>query len=142
MKWIQKEFNLKRKERGIYLVTDEILDNIPEIRKFEMGILNLFIKHTSASFTISENADPDVRKDMRKHLDILIPDGAEHFIHTAEGPDDMPSHIKSALTDVSLTIPITNGKLNFGTWQGIYFLEHRDHAKERKVIVTAWGTEK
>jgi secondary thiamine-phosphate synthase enzyme len=141
MKWYQKEFQLKRRERGIHLVTGEILDNIPEIKKIKTGICNLFIKHTSASFTISENADPDVRSDMKKHLDLLIPDGAEHFTHTAEGPDDMPSHIKSAMTDISLTIPITNGELNFGTWQGIYFLEHRNHAGARKVVATIWGEE-
>lgn len=133
---IQKEIILKPKKRGFTLITDEILSNLPELKEITAGLLHLFIKHTSASLTLNENADPDVRTDMESFFNRIVPDGANYFIHTCEGDDDMPAHIKSSLLSASITIPITNGKLNLGTWQGIYLGEHRNYGGSRKIIVT------
>lgn len=138
MKSLQKEFNLRKKNRGFHLITDEIISNIPEIKDFEIGTLNLFIKHTSASLTINENCDPTVRTDMENFVNDVV-SNKSYFKHTYEGDDDMPAHLKSSLFGVSLTIPIINGQLNLGTWQGIYLGEHRDYGGSRKIVATIMG---
>lgn len=138
MKNLQKEFNLRKKNRGFHLITDEILLNLPEIKDFEIGTLNLFIKHTSASLTINENCDPTVRTDMENFINDVV-SNKSYFKHTYEGDDDMPAHIKSSLFGSSITIPITNGQLNMGTWQGIYLGEHRDFGGSRKIVSTIIG---
>jgi secondary thiamine-phosphate synthase enzyme len=133
---IQKVITIKQKKRGFTLITDEILLNIPEIRNISAGILNLFIQHTSASLSLNENADPDVRIDMETFFNRAVPDGSSYFSHTCEGNDDMPAHVKSSLLGASITIPITQGRLNLGTWQGIYLGEHRNYGGNRKLIAT------
>ncbi len=140
MQIFQKELKLKPKSRGMHLITDEILMALPQIKSINTGIMHVFIKHTSASLTINENADPGVRNDFEKHLDVIVPENAPYYIHTYEGPDDMPAHIKSSLMGASVQIPISNGRLNLGTWQGIYLFEHRDHGSARRIVVTAFGT--
>ncbi len=135
----QKEFSLKPHSRGFHIITDEVLQNIPELKQIKKGIANIFIKHTSASLSINENADPSVRTDMETHFNILVPEDADHYEHTFEGPDDMTSHIKTSILGSSLSIPITNGKLNLGTWQGIYLCEHRNHGGSRKLVITLIG---
>ena len=137
--WIQKEISLSAKSRGFHLVTSEILKNIPAIRTIKCGILHIFIKHTSASLTINENADSSVRTDFESHFNHLVPENQPYYIHTIEGPDDMPAHLKSSLLGSSVNIPITGGKLNLGTWQGIYLCEHRDQGNSRKLIITIYG---
>jgi secondary thiamine-phosphate synthase enzyme len=137
--WIQKEFYLSDKRRGFHLVTDEVLANIPELKNITKGLVHIFIKHTSASLTINENADPTVRMDFESHFNKSIPENAPYYRHDTEGPDDMPAHLKSSLLGSSLTIPVTNGALNLGTWQGIYLCEHRNRGGRRKIVVTAWG---
>ncbi len=139
MKVIQKEFSLKPRSRGFHIITSEILQHIPEISDIKQGLANIFIKHTSASLSINENADPSVRTDMETHFNIMVPEDADHYEHTFEGPDDMTSHIKTSILGSSLTIPVTNGKLNLGTWQGIYLCEHRNHGGSRKIAVTVTG---
>ncbi|MGI2172315.1 secondary thiamine-phosphate synthase enzyme YjbQ [Shewanella sp. MF05960] len=137
--WIQRSITLTPKKRGFHLITDEVLKLIPQLREIEVGLLHVFIQHTSASLTINENADPTVRGDMERHFNVLAPEGAPYFKHTFEGADDMPAHIKSTLIVVSQTIPITHGRLNLGTWQGLYLCEHRDNASSRTIIVTVQG---
>ncbi len=137
--WIQKEFSLQARSRGFHLVTNEVLDQIPEIKNIKTGIAHMFIQHTSASLTLNENADPDVRVDMESHFNKLAPENAPYYIHTLEGSDDMPAHIKSSLLGSSVSIPITNGRLNLGIWQGIYLCEHRNHGGSRRIIVTLNG---
>jgi secondary thiamine-phosphate synthase enzyme len=137
--WIQREIELRARPRGYHLVTAEILDAVPEIESVSIGIATLFMQHTSASLTLNENASPDVRRDFAAWFDRAVPDGADYFSHTLEGPDDMPAHIKASLTDSSLTIPITRGSLALGTWQGIYLCEHRDNGGPRRVVFTAFG---
>lgn len=139
MKVFQKEFILKPKSRGFHIITDEIIQSIPELREIKQGMANIFIKHTSASLSINENADPSVRTDMETHFNIMVPEDADHYEHTFEGPDDMTSHIKTSILGSTLTIPITNSKLNLGIWQGIYLCEHRNHAVGRKIVVTFIG---
>src|SRR4030043_207696 len=124
--WIQKEITLKSKRRGFHLVTDEIVSQAPEINKISVGLAHIFIKHTSASITLNENADPSVRVDMESHFNKVAPENAPYYVHTTEGADDMPAHIKASLLGSSVTIPITKGRLNLGTWQGIYLCEHRN----------------
>lgn len=138
-KFIQKEFNLNPKSRGFHLITNEIIGNIPELSEINTGILNVFIKHTSASLTINENADPTVREDFMSHFNSMVPENEQFYSHHSEGPDDMPAHIKSSLLDTSLQIPITSGRLNLGIWQGIYLCEHRNNGGSRKLILTAFG---
>lgn len=138
MKTIQKEFTLKAKTRGFHLITNEILSKLPELSSINVGILNLFIKHTSASLTINENCDSLVRSDMEKFVNDIV-SNKSYFDHTYEGEDDMPAHIKSSLFGTSLSIPITNGQLNLGTWQGIYLGEHRDFGGSRKIVATIIG---
>ena len=139
MKVFQKEFSLKPRSRGFHIITDEVLSHIPELREITSGLFNVFIKHTSASLSINENADPSVRTDMETHFNAMVPEDADYYEHTFEGPDDMTSHIKTSILGSSLVIPITNGKLNLGTWQGIYLCEHRNHGGSRKIVVTLIG---
>jgi len=137
--WYQKQFSLSPKSRGFHLITDEVLREVPEIRKIDVGLAHIFILHTSASLTINENADPSVRRDFATHFKRMVPEDMSLYEHTLEGPDDMTSHIKSSLLGHSITIPITNGKLNLGTWQGIYLCEHRNHGGSRKLVITLNG---
>lgn len=137
--WIQKNITLKSRKRGFHLITDEIEKHLPELSYIKMGIAHFFIQHSSASLTINENADPTVRDDMERHVNVMIPENAPYYIHTYEGPDDMPAHIKASVFGSSITIPITGGRLNLGTWQGIYLGEHRDFGGARKVIATLNG---
>lgn len=138
--WFQKEFILKSRGQGFHLVTEEVLSQLPELKKIKTGLLHLFIKHTSASLTINENADPSVRSDMEKYFDKNVKNES-YFDHNYEGPDDMPAHIKTSLLGNSLSIPIINGRLNLGTWQGIYLCEHRLHSTSRQVVATFFGSE-
>lgn len=138
-KWFQKEIQLKPYKRGFHIITNDILDAFPELHGISMGMLHVFIKHTSASLTINENADPTVRLDFESHFNQMVPENQPYYRHTFEGLDDMPAHLKTSLLDTSLQIPITNGQLNLGTWQGIYLCEHRDYGGSRKLVLTAFG---
>ena len=137
--WYQKEITLPIFSRGFHIIMDNILEEIPEIRDISSGLLHLFIKHTSASLTINEDADPTVRADFETHFNIMVPENASYYRHTIEGSDDMPAHLKSAILGASLNIPISEGKLNLGVWQGIYLCEHRDHGGNRKIVLTING---
>ena len=137
--WTQSEVELPAHPRGIHLITREVVKGLPELKKFDIGLLHLFIQHTSASLTINENADPDVRVDMESALNTLVPEKADKYTHTVEGPDDMPAHIKSSILGCSITIPIRDGRLQLGMWQGIYLCEHRNRGGSRKVIATIHG---
>lgn len=139
MKFHQKEITLPTYPRGFHLITSQILNALPEISEISVGMLHVFIKHTSASLTINENADPTVREDFESHMNVIVPENATYFKHTLEGPDDMTSHIKASLMGSELNIPITNGRLNMGIWQGIYLCEHRNHGGQRHIVVTAMG---
>ena len=139
--WIQKEITLKPRSKGFHLVTDEILSGIPEIKFIKIGLFDILLKHTSASLTLNENADPDVRSDMKKYFDEIVSENKKYFEHISEGADDMPAHIKTSLLGNSITIPITHGRLNLGTWQGIYLCEHRNSGGSRKVVLTINGEE-
>lgn len=135
--WKQVEFDLQSRRRGFHLITGEILRNLPPLP--EVGLLHLFIKHTSAGLSINENADPDVRMDMESIFNHLVKEREPYYQHTLEGNDDMPAHAKSSIIGTSVTIPITNGKLNLGTWQGIYFCEFRDYGGNRQMVTTISG---
>lgn len=137
--WIQYEIRLKPKARGFHLVTDEILAQVTGLRQINVGLMQVFIKHTSAALTINENADPTVRQDFESFFNRLVPENEPYYRHTYEGSDDMPAHLKGSLLGNSLTIPITNGRLNIGTWQGIYLCEHRNHGGSRSLVVTLNG---
>ncbi len=137
--WYQKEIALKPRSRGFHLITNEVLSNFLELKNITTGFLQVFIKHTSASLTINENADSSVRVDFESHINIMVPENAPYYKHTYEGADDMPAHIKSSLMGPSVQIPITNGNLNLGIWQGIYLCEHRNDGGSRKVVITAYG---
>lgn len=139
MNFYQKELQLKPFSRGFHLITNEIINAIPELKNIEIGQLQVFIKHTSASLTINENADSTVRDDFESHLNYVVPENQSYYKHTYEGSDDMPAHIKSSLLGSSVLIPITNGKLNFGIWQGVYLCEHRDYGGKRSLVITAFG---
>jgi secondary thiamine-phosphate synthase enzyme len=139
MKLYQREFALPAVKRGFHLITKVILKHLPEIATINAGSLQVFIKHTSASLTINENADPTVRKDFESHFNKMIPENAPYYQHDSEGPDDMPAHIKASVLGSSVLIPVTNGSLNLGIWQGIYLCEHRNNGGERKVVVTLYG---
>lgn len=139
MKSFQKEIKLQPYKRGFHLITGTILQHMPEIKEIETGMLHVFIKHTSASLTINENADSSVRTDFESHFNKMVPENAPYYIHTYEGPDDMPAHIKSSLMGASVQIPISAGRLNLGTWQGIYLCEHRNHGGARSIVITAFG---
>jgi len=137
--WFQKEVKLKSRSRGFHLVTDEILHQIPEISTLSIGMMNLFIKHTSASLTINENADPTVRQDFESYFSRAVPEDEPYYKHTYEGSDDLPAHFKNSLLGCNVNIPITDGKLNMGIWQGIYLCEHRNYGTARTVVVTLQG---
>ncbi len=137
--WQQRILTLAPRARGFHLVTGEVLEGMPEIGELRVGLLHLFIQHTSASLAINENADPDVRGDLERHFNVMVPENAPHYEHTLEGPDDMPAHIKTVLIGESLTLPIRDGAPALGTWQGIYLCEHRDRAGGRRVVATLQG---
>jgi len=140
--WIQRDIDLKPRPRGFHLVTSEVAEAIPELERIVVGIATIFIRHTSASLCLNENTSPDVRSDFEAWFDRAVPDGAPYLRHTLEGPDDMPAHIKSALTGSSLVVPVSGGRLALGTWQGIYLCEHRDSGGARRLTVTAFGEER
>ena len=139
MKIFQKEITLKPYPRGFHLITTVIEDAIPDIRHLNAGILQVFIKHTSAGLTLNENADRTVREDFESHFKVMVPEDAPYYKHTTEGPDDMPAHIKASLLGSTVSVPVTAGRLNLGTWQGIYLCEHRNHGGSRSLIITAFG---
>ena len=139
MEWIQKKIQLAPQSRGFHVITSEVVKQLPEIQQISTGMLQLFIQHTSASLSINESADPDVREDMETFFNRNVPEDASGYLHTMEGRDDMTSHIKTSLLGSSLMIPITDGRLNLGTWQGIYLCEHRNHGGARRVVATAFG---
>ena len=138
--WIQKTITLAPKSRGFHIITHDVLENIPELKDLRTGILHLFIKHTSASLTINENADPTVRTDFESHFNMLAPENQSYYQHTFEGSDDIPAHLKASLLGSSVSIPITDGRLNLGTWQGIYLCEHRNHGSDRELVLTIQGS--
>ncbi|TMM00545.1 MAG: YjbQ family protein [Actinobacteria bacterium] len=137
--WHQREVRLRPRPRGFHLVTDEVVGAVPELRELRVGLAHLFLRHTSASLTLNENASPDVRRDFAAWFDRAVPDGAEYFAHQLEGPDDMPAHIKTSLTGSALLLPVAGGRLALGTWQGIYLCEHRNHGGARSLLVTLFG---
>ncbi|KAI1247686.1 hypothetical protein MGN70_011577 [Eutypa lata] len=146
MSWSQKQFSLPPRSRGSYLVTDHVVSQLPELQQYKVGLLNLFVQHTSCALSLNENWDDDVRADMSDALDRIAPEagpkGQELYRHSAEGPDDMPAHIKSALVGASVTIPIKDGQLATGTWQGIWYLEFRQVKHTRRVVATIQGEKK
>lgn len=137
--WAQKNLSLRARPRGFHLITEEVVQQLPEIQGLRVGLVHLFIQHTSASLTLNENADPTVRSDMEAHFDQAVPERAPYYQHTYEGDDDMPAHIKASLLGASVTIPISSGRLALGTWQGIYLGEHRDHGGSRRIVATIQG---
>ena len=139
MRWTQREIRLKPYPRGFHLITDQVIEAIPELRAVGVGLLQVFIKHTSASLTLNENADPTVRADFESHLNRMVPENAPYYRHTLEGPDDMPAHIKASLMGPAVSVPVTSGRLNLGTWQGIYLCEHRNAASGRRLVLTLFG---
>lgn len=139
--WTQRNLTLKSRSRGFHLITRELQEALPELGQLESGLLHVFIQHTSAGLTINENADPDVRVDMETAANQLCPESTP-FIHTCEGPDDMPAHVKASLFGSSVTIPIQDGRLALGTWQGVYLCEHRDHGGARRLVLTINGQQK
>jgi secondary thiamine-phosphate synthase enzyme len=137
--WLQRTLRLAARPRGFHLVTGEVEEALPELAQVEVGLLHLFIQHTSASLTLNENASADVRRDFESWFDRAVPEGAPYWTHTLEGDDDMPAHVKAALLGPSLTLPVGGGRLALGTWQGIYLCEHRDHGGPRSLVATLWG---
>src|SRR5215510_2111246 len=138
MSWLQRQLSLSPRSRGFHLITSDVLRAIPELAETRVGLLHVFIRHTSASLTINENADSDVRRDLESSLNSLAPEDFP-YSHTIEGPDDMPAHVKSSLMGSSITIPVGEGRLLLGTWQGIYLCEHRNRASSRSLVLTLWG---
>jgi secondary thiamine-phosphate synthase enzyme len=139
MKVFQQTVTLTEKKRGFHLITGEVIRALPQITEIKAGVCHVFIQHTSASLTINENADPTVRKDFEMFFNKTVIENDPDYKHDYEGPDDMPAHLKASLLGSSITIPITNGRLALGTWQGIYLCEHRNHIGSRSVVITAWG---
>jgi secondary thiamine-phosphate synthase enzyme len=137
--WFQKEVCLKARARGFHLVTAEILQDLPELRNVSIGMMHIFIKHSSASLSINENADPTVRQDFENYFNHAVPENEPYYLHLDEGPDDLPAHLKASILGASLTIPITAGRLNLGTWQGVYLCEHRHDGGSRRLVVTIQG---
>ncbi|MEX8547302.1 MAG: secondary thiamine-phosphate synthase enzyme YjbQ [Mucilaginibacter sp.] len=141
MKIFQQPLQLKARPRGFHLITTEVTQAFPEIREIKIGVCQVFIQHTSAALTINENADPTVRKDFETYFNKAVPENDPNYLHNDEGPDDMPAHLKAAMLGTSVTIPIRNGRLALGTWQGIYLCEHRNYGGQRSLLLTAWGNE-
>lgn len=139
MKIFQKEITLNPYRRGFHLISHEIVNSFNEIKEIKAGLLHVFIKHTSASLTLNENADPTVRTDFESHFNKMVPEDMPYYKHDYEGSDDMPAHLKNSILGSSLTIPVTNGRVNAGTWQGIYLCEHRNHGGSRKLVLTVYG---
>ena len=139
MGWFQKEIQLTPKSRGFHLVTQEVMQQVPELSAYRVGIAQVFIMHTSASLTLNENASPDVREDMEAYFNKYVPENEPYYKHTMEGPDDMPAHIKASLLGSSLMLPVSNGRFRLGTWQGIYLCEHRDYGGTRRLLITLNG---
>ena len=137
--WLQREIALPPRPRGFHLITREVVGALPELGGMEIGLAHLFIRHTSASLTLNENASPDVRVDFASWFDAAVPEDAPYWTHTDEGPDDMPAHVKASLLGPSLSLPVSSGRLALGTWQGIYLCEHRDRGGSRKLLATLWG---
>ena len=137
--WVQRNVRLGSFPRGFHLVTREVEEAVPELGRLRVGIAHVFVRHTSASLTLNENASADVRRDFESWFSDAVPEDASYWTHTVEGPDDMPAHVKAALLGSSVTIPVTDGSLALGTWQGIYLCEHRDSASGRELVVTVWG---
>ena len=140
--WIQKEITIEKKQKGFHLITDQLINQLPEMNKIYIGLLNVFILHTSASITLNENMDSSVRYDFESFFNRLVPENQNYFTHVYEGPDDMPAHLKSSILGSSIIIPISNGSLKLGTWQGIYLCEHREHASARNIVLTIHGKKK
>lgn len=139
MHFFQKEIRLPAYARGFHIITRHIEREFEELQHIRKGLLHVFIQHTSASLTINENADPTVREDFESHMNKMVPENAPYYEHTLEGPDDMPAHIKASMMGSSVSVPITNGRLNLGTWQGIYLCEHRNRGGQRRLVLTAYG---
>ena len=137
--WLQREIRLDPRPRGFHLVTREVLEGIPEVGDVRVGLLHVFIRHTSASLTLNENASPDVRDDFEAYFNAAVPEDAPYWTHTIEGPDDMPAHIKASVLGPSLSLPVAGGRLALGTWQGIYLCEHRDRGGSRTLVATLQG---
>jgi secondary thiamine-phosphate synthase enzyme len=137
--WLQRQITLEARPRGFHLVTDELIGALSELPRLEVGLLHLLIQHTSASLALNENASPDVRRDFETWFNEAVPEGARYWTHTLEGSDDMPAHVKAALLGPSLTLPVSQGRLALGTWQGIYLCEHRNQGGARSVLATLWG---
>ncbi len=137
--WKQKQISLKPKSRGFHLITDEIITALPELKQYKVGLVHILLQHTSAALTLNENADPTVRSDFEEYINRLAPENAPYYRHTYEGADDMPAHLKSSLLGAELTLPITNGRFNLGTWQGIYLCEARNHGGTRHLVITLQG---
>jgi len=137
--WLQRTIRFSARSRGFHLVTGEVVDALPELRQLSVGLVHLLIQHTSASLALNEDASPDVRHDFETWFDRAVPEGSPYWTHTLEGDDDMPAHVKAALLGPSLTLPVSEGSLALGTWQGIYLCEHRDRGGPRSVIATIWG---
>lgn len=138
--WLQRRISLTPRPRGFHLITDEVIAQVPELRNLEVGLVHFLLQHTSASLSINENADSSVRRDMESHFNQLAPEDAPYYEHTCEGPDDMPAHIKSGLLGSELTLPVSQGRLQLGTWQGLYLGEHRNQAGSRTLVVTVQGS--
>ena len=141
MIWFQHTIKLSPLTRGFHLITEKIVKECTELSTIDIGICQVFIQHTSASLTINENADPSVRTDFESHINVMVPENASYYIHTYEGADDMPAHIKTSLMGNSVQIPITDGRFNLGIWQGIYLCEHRNNASGRDIVITMFGKE-
>jgi len=137
--WMQRTITLKPRRRGFHLITREVLSQLPELAQVKVGLLHVFIQHTSASLTLNENASPEVRTDMEAHFNTMVPENQPYYRHTLEGADDMPAHIKASLLGSSLSLPVAQGRLNLGTWQGLYLCEHRDYGGARRLVLTLQG---
>jgi secondary thiamine-phosphate synthase enzyme len=137
--WLQREIELRERPRGFHLITREVLGELPELDEVSVGLLHLFLRHTSAGLTLNENASPDVRDDFESYFDVAVPEDAPYWTHTLEGPDDMPAHIKASVLGPSLSLPVADGRLALGTWQGIYLCEHRERGGARLLLATLWG---
>jgi len=137
--WTQRTIGLTARPRGFHLITNDVVQQLPELANYKVGILNILIQHTSASLTLNENADPTVRKDFENFFNQAVPENEPYYLHLDEGPDDLPAHLKASIFGASLNIPITNGRLNLGIWQGIYLCEHRNHGGNRNLVLTLNG---